>query len=514
MAKILNCKCGQELDVEGFAPGQPVQCPQCNLVLTVPGEAPAVTVAMAIDDEDDVPQRPTAGPGTPGYVNPVERRKRAAARETSAARSRLKKVILWPCLVLGLACLVVAGLGVKWAFFTEPTIQIVNEDGFDVLYARVNVAIYKKGTFDEGPRRGQTGYTRVVDGTAEAYEKVEIVKEDGKVRVYAWKYPEDGGAAVKAEPFTGGELTTEDKGLAIEVYQRITVKPAIIPADAIKVKKDDSTKTDDQADVAKTEGPDDKAQASTYLLDGKDDKVEVGSYLLNGKKIQRNRNGTYDIFLDGQTVNVTQSGFWFYQVRTEDAGPQDSPPAEPAKEPAAEPGTEPAAEPAKEPAEPATGTTDEPGTDKPEVTRSRVVETAETPPASEAAVPEARRPKLIPDKKLTDLPIMAQERSSEEYIPVTLRDTTFYKKGTNSEVAVAYYRAEDEYLTDLLGKFKFSGPPLGIQPAFFIWSGTIIGLMLMLAFAFFLYEGYFSKAAKKAAERRRAEESAKQAQKA
>ena len=461
MAKILNCKCGQELDIEGFTPGQQVQCPQCNQVLTVPGQAPAVTMAMAIDDEDDLPQRPT-GPGTPGYVNPSERRKRAAARETTAAQSRLKKVILWPCLALGLACFVVAGLGVKWKYFTEPAIQIVTEDGFDVLYARVNVGTYKNVTFTDGPRKGQAGYTRVVDGKAEQYEKVEVVTEGDTTRVFAWKYPEEAGPAVKTEPFTGGEVTVENIGPLIVVFQRIKVKPDITPADKI------SYDSEDQA-----------------------------VYTFNGLAPKFNRDGTWDVLLGEKMTTVKQSGFWFYEVKTEMAPAAPEPlPAEPVRE---EPTNEPPA------------ATDEPSIPK---TRSRVVETDEAPPASEAVVPEDLRPKLIPNRKLADLPIVAQERSTEQYQLVTLRGTSFFSKTTGKEVAVAYYRAEDQYLTEQLGKFKLSEPPMGLEPKFFIWSGSIIGLVLMLAFAFFLYETYFSKAAKKAAEQRRAEEASEQAQKA
>jgi hypothetical protein len=96
------------------------------------------------------------------------------------------------------------------------------------------------------------------------------------------------------------------------------------------------------------------------------------------------------------------------------------------------------------------------------------------------------------------------------YVPVDLKGVEFYRRGSKRRIEVRYYKAEDQYATDPLGKFKFSAPPLGLKPAFFIWSGIPVGLILLLAGVFFLYESYFSKAAVAEAERREAEQAARQ----
>lgn len=93
-----------------------------------------------------------------------------------------------------------------------------------------------------------------------------------------------------------------------------------------------------------------------------------------------------------------------------------------------------------------------------------------------------------------DIPLVAQQRGTMRYVPVTLDGTVFYHKDTNKPVTVQYYRAEDEFQTDPLGTFKQTEPPLGLQPAFFIWSGLPVGALLLLAGFVFLYESQKNKA--------------------
>ena len=330
MAKTMTCTCGQVLDIEDFSPGDQVQCPGCQAVVTVPGEAPqepVVAMAVPVDDEEDEAAAAAPGNVAQQYLNPLERRRRAERRSEYAAQAKLKRVMIWPCLVLGLASLVVAGMGFYWAFLVEPKIEIVEgEDGLAHLYARVP-------------------------------------KQDNK-----------------------------------DEYEKIEVRPDISPGDKVVYDADDNP---------------------VITLKG------LGlSY----------RRGILNVVIDDEHVPIRQSGFWFYEID----------------------------------------------------------------PETKKAV-----------RKL-DLPLVAQERSSMRYIPVKLKGTEFYRRGGSVAVEVAYYRAEEQFATTPLGKFKFSKPPLGIKPVFFIFPGLLFGVILLLAGGFFAYESYFSKAARVAAEKRKADQAAQE----
>jgi len=145
----LVCKCGQTLDISTFQPGQQVRCPSCQEVLTVPELAaqpespPVVAMAMAVDDEkSDV--RPAAGAHR--AINPMARRRLAARRSAYAAQGKLKKVMIWPSLVLGLASFGVAAFGVWDLVARRETIELVTEtdpaSGVEItnMYARVETA--------------------------------------------------------------------------------------------------------------------------------------------------------------------------------------------------------------------------------------------------------------------------------------------------------------------------------------------------------------------------------------
>lgn len=146
MAEPLVCKCGQALDITTFQPGQEVRCPSCQEVLTVPESAaqpespPVVAMAMAVDEEEsDV--RPAAGAHR--TINPMARRKLAARRSAYAAQSKLKRVMIWPSLVLGLASFGVAAFGVYDLLIRHETIELVTKtdpaSGVEVthMYSRV-----------------------------------------------------------------------------------------------------------------------------------------------------------------------------------------------------------------------------------------------------------------------------------------------------------------------------------------------------------------------------------------
>lgn len=336
MAKTLTCACGQVLDVADFAPGDQVQCPGCQAVVTVPGEAPqeaqepVVAMATAVDDEDEARgQAGGTGAVMQQYLNPLERRRRVQRRADYAAQSKLKRIMIWPCLLLGLASLAVAGMGFYWAFLVEPKIEITDgDDGLAHLYARV-------------------------------------AKEDN---------PQE--------------------------YEKIEVRPDLVPGDKV-------------------------------VYDADDNPVIT----LKGEKLHY-QGGILYAFLGDKLVPVRQSGFWFYEID----------------------------------------------------------------PATKKAV------------RRLDLPLVVQEKATMRYMPVDLKGTDFYRKGTSSLVDAAFYRAEEQFATTPLGKFKVSKPPLGIQPVFFIFPGLLFGVILLLAGGFFAYESYFSKSAKAAAEKRRADEAAQAAQ--
>jgi hypothetical protein len=115
-------------------------------------------------------------------------------------------------------------------------------------------------------------------------------------------------------------------------------------------------------------------------------------------------------------------------------------------------------------------------------------------------------------RRLDDLPVVGQLRGSDGmYVPVQLRGQEFYRKNSSRPVDIQYYRAEDVFMTTPLGKFKYSTPPMGLKPAFFIWTGFPIGALLLAAAAFFFYEAFLSPAAKAERQRRREEQAAEAA---
>ncbi|NIA22183.1 MAG: hypothetical protein GWP05_09525 [Anaerolineaceae bacterium] len=148
MAEPLVCKCGQTLNVTSFEPGRQVRCPSCQEVLTVPRKQarpespPQVAMAMAVDDEESDVQ-PAAGTGPGRRLDPMARRKMAARRSAYAAQSKLKKFMIWPSLVLGLASFAVAAFGVWDMVVRHETIELVTEtdpaSGVEIthMYARV-----------------------------------------------------------------------------------------------------------------------------------------------------------------------------------------------------------------------------------------------------------------------------------------------------------------------------------------------------------------------------------------
>lgn len=333
MAKTMTCKCGQVLDIEDFAPGDQVECPGCSEALTVPRAAdpqePVMAMAVAVDDEDEDEGDAAGARGTAKQLlTPLERRRRVQMRADYAAQAKLKRVMIWPCLVMGLAALVVALLGFYWAFMVEPTISVQKDD----------------------------------KGVAHLYANVE--KEPGS-----------------------GE------------YERVEVKPDVIPCDKV-----------------------------SYDAEGN------ASYTLNGQERQPMAGGAMRVMLDGRLVAVIQGGFWFYEIDPE--------------------------------------------------TRQVVKE--------------------------LDLPLAGRPKGADDYVLVRRDGNEFYNRTGKSRVDVTYYKIEGSFATEAFGKFKYSGPPMGINPQFFIWAGIPIGILLLLAGGFFAYETYFSKAAKAAAEKKREEEAAKQ----
>ena len=112
--------------------------------------------------------------------------------------------------------------------------------------------------------------------------------------------------------------------------------------------------------------------------------------------------------------------------------------------------------------------------------------------------------------KLEKLPLMAEERGENaDYIPVEIPQVTgnniiFNKRGSDPPTAVdvVFYRVEDKYQTNKLGKFK--EPDTGVfislrqNPWIFIVAGLLIGLLLLGAAGFFAQQCYFSKAARAA----------------
>jgi hypothetical protein len=365
VAKTLTCQCGQTLDIEDFQPGDQIQCPSCDTVLTIPAAEPVVAMAAPVEDDDDI--RASAHATAEQYISPLKRRQQAERRSRYASQARLKRVMIWPCLVLGLASLGVAGLGVMWAV-AEQAIEIVNEDGMDVVYANI-----------------------------------EIEKGSGK-------------------------------------FERINVKPNIVPADKIgrptnvpveyKVRGDDSL-------YYTYNGVRPERKGGVYQLltsDGLAKLKELGPLYEQVDKHSGQLIKDFAKEAKDNWLRVKQSGFWFYQIGDDGK----------------------------------------------------------------------------PLKKMNDLSLMAELRSGQ-YVLVKYHGPDDFRTPKGRKVQLAYYKAEDEYLSTKLGEFKLSGPPMGLEPAFFIWSGLAIGLVLAAAGAFFIYESYFSKTAKAAQEKRKAEEATEQA---
>lgn len=354
VAKTLTCQCGQVLDIEDFQPGDQIQCPSCDALLTIPTAEPVVAMAAPVEDDDDI--RTSAHATTEQYISPLKRRQQAERRSRYASQARLKRVMIWPCLVLGLASLGVAGLGVMWSLGPQ-AIEIVNEDGMDVVYANIET------------RQGS------------------------------------------------GE------------FERINVKPSLVPADYLSMADGSPYYTYNGA------APWWKNKAYVVLSDeGRKvlEKVAPMREMVNPQTGRLNKDAL-EIVKD-KCVRLRQSGFWFYEV-------------------------------------------------------------------DKANKPIRKREKLT---------MMAQRRRGG-FALVEYHGLDDFRTPKGKKVQVAYYKAEAETLTNPLGKFELSGPPMGLEPAFFIWSGLAIGLVLMAAGAFFIYESYFSKAAKAAQEKRKAEEAVGQA---
>jgi hypothetical protein len=650
VAKILKCACGQELDIEGFQAGQQVQCPKCDQALTVPSASPAV--AMIVEDEDDLP------PAGPNYADPAERRRRSAKRELGHGHRMLRKVIIWPCLVLGLASLWVAYKGIGWSH-VEPKMKLVNEGGFDVLYARPAVGVLTPATIPGGPLQGQSAYQLLhkTDGSITWCEKVETVTgDDGKLHVYVWEYPfppkkEDAeeedpakrmpiGPAVKIEPFSDGEVLVEQKGQTLVVYQRVVVKPSLMPGNGwhdgptldtlpapLKVDgthnvpfacvrlatyekptKDrqkytgkigntteqyESVKIIHEGDKTRVlitkSGAEEEPFADYHVLATETDEVitiyhrlkwltTFRSFDVEDEKAQETRrtyqyaignrvescdqvdvlpetggvrilavrhapeggkptetevlagqrllasdiDGVIRVYewgltgdlaktvnkdvLGGGTVEVVniaafQSAYWFYEVKRD----MDDTAAR-AAQAAAD----------REAAERGRAERADQGLSA-RSAREEATEVAPEQRKPEAASSESKRTLI---RRLDQLPVMADPFGSDKYVQVVIRGTKAYRPGDDDdarEVPLKYYKLTQGHVgyQDIpLDRFHEYKPPFGIPPHFFIWAGSIIGGVLMLAFAFFLYEAYFSKQAKQDAERLRAQKAAEQTPKA
>lgn len=350
VAKTQSCQCGQVLDIEDFQPGDSIQCPSCDAVLTIPAAEPVMAMAVPVEDDEDTHA------SAQKYISPLKRRQQAERRSRYASQARLKRVMIWPCLVLGLASFGVAGLGIMWAVAPQ-TIEIVNENGMDVVYANI-----------ETQRRSGT-------------------------------------------------------------FERINVKPSLVPADYLSMRDGSPYYTYNGA------APWRKGNAYVVLSDEGRKVLEAVAPMREMVDPQTGRlNKDAKEIVKDKCIRLKQSGFWFYEVD------------------------------------------------------------------------EANKP----IRKLNDMMMMAQRRGGGFAI-VKYHGPDDFRTPEGKKVQVAYYKAEAEVLTNPLGKFKLSGAPMGLEPAFFIWSGLAIGLVLVAAGGFFIYECHFSKAAKAAKEKRKAEEAADQA---
>jgi hypothetical protein len=255
MAKILKCDCGQVLDIEGFQPAAKVRCPKCQKVLTVP---PPMAVAVAIDSDSDIGAA-VAGQPKP-KVSLTEQRRQADRQAAYASQGKLKKVILWPCLVLGLVCLFgVSGLGVYWQWFEPKVIEITKDaEGVDHLKARVlkdNLISHKVGDTDRI-------YILVPEGTPPQDGEIKAAGPDGEKHRY-----------VPASP-------AEQR----DAYEQIEVQPDLIPGDSV-------TNDEDNGLV----------------------------YTIGGKKVEYTKGGWKVTFTDPKdkvekTILVTRRGLWFYEL--------------------------------------------------------------------------------------------------------------------------------------------------------------------------------------------------------
>jgi len=155
VAETMTCRCGQTLDIKGFAPGQQVRCPRCNEVQAVGGAGPTeppVAMAVAIDDDSSAQAAPASGPAPAGpqrKLDPQARRKMVDRKADYAAQAKFRKIMLWPSLILGLLSLGVAAMGFYYQYLAPKTIEVENDaDGIPHYWAKV----LKEGSTSEYER--------------------------------------------------------------------------------------------------------------------------------------------------------------------------------------------------------------------------------------------------------------------------------------------------------------------------------------------------------------------------
>jgi len=208
VAELLKCACGQALDISEYTAGQQVRCPACQQVLTVPAAPaaaqPTVAVAMAVADESDdalpaARQQPRTG-------DPLARRRMVERKSAGAAQQSLKKFMIWPCLMLGLASLAVGAFGVT-LLFTPQTIELKTStdpvSGVEITHMYANAPKAPDPAADPNVPRPIT-YERVevqpdiYPGDATDGDKFTLNGETSQLRNGAWL------------------VTHEDKQLAVE----------------------------------------------------------------------------------------------------------------------------------------------------------------------------------------------------------------------------------------------------------------------------------------------------------
>ncbi len=136
MSEIVTCSCGQQLDLSDFAPGDEVQCPQCQKIITVPPAAaepdPPMAMAVALPDDEEDEVAPAAGAANKF----VHRRKMAEKRAAAQASGALQRVLLWPALVFALLAFGVGGLGI-YLMTMPPKFELVSENGIERIFTYV-----------------------------------------------------------------------------------------------------------------------------------------------------------------------------------------------------------------------------------------------------------------------------------------------------------------------------------------------------------------------------------------